>query len=110
MGSGGGGQGGNGQGGAGGGGAACKSCATTNCRQQVGACAADMSQNGCLSWLECANTCNFDPQCTAGCDASHASASALYDPVYACACSGQCASDCSGVCAAHQGEGGAPGN
>jgi hypothetical protein len=77
---------------------ACTMCATAQCigggQGPLAKCGLDST---CLGWAGCINACNSESPPTASCfqtcDATYASASALYDPVYVCTCS-MCGTEC----------------
>jgi hypothetical protein len=89
---------------AGSGAQACTTCSTQACMQPIGACATNM---GCQQWLGCVQNCNNAanpvPSCYTACDAQFPGSKALYDGVYACACT-NCKAECASTsdpCGAH---------
>jgi hypothetical protein len=78
-------------------GGSCQSCSVQSCGGPIGACTQNQA---CLKWLECSQPCiqatPLDPACFAACDMANAGASALYGPVYTCACS-MCTTQCGAI-------------
>jgi hypothetical protein len=73
----------------------CSACAAQSCTAPAGACAQDV---GCRGWLTCVDACQSAgsaASCFTACDTQYASASGLYEPVYACECT-----SCDTPCAA----------
>jgi hypothetical protein len=71
----------------------CNNCAVQQCAGAVQTCFFD---NTCQKWLNCAQGCGANTQCTFACDMTYASAAGLYKPVYACECN-KCINECGGV-------------